>query len=461
MNQLNDLASSQTTEHATPSNLPSVIAPDNTQLIDVVKSLIAGNYLIENNDTSPLGLALKALAERLTASSIQELDRVVLLSMCANETSMGSARLLYNLQRVSANSQAVASAAEELQASVQTIRTYSNEVNADNKNALNLVESVAAQLRQSVAAFLNITESVKTNSSAVTSLAGFASTVQGLSDEIKGIAFQTNILALNASVEAARAGDQGRGFAVIAQEMRTLANRSSDATQRISDLAKSFDSQMNRVASSLNETIAVVQTGQAAIAQVDENTQAMYQGLQRTVASIVQISESIDEQNTASTVVARNIARIASQTEHSVHSTDEIVDSIEQIQGYINEQINRLAELSLPNKIIKLAQSDHVIWKKRLVNMICGKQGLQEKELADHHSCRLGKWYDQVTDASLLQRPEFKQLLRPHQLVHHHGKLAVAAYNKGDIKAALLEIAEVEAASVDVLNLLKSMEESN
>ena len=461
MNQLNDLASSQTTENSTTSNLPSVIAPDNTQLIDVVKSLIAGNYLIENNDCSPLGFALKALAERLTASSIQELDRVVLLSMCANETSMGSARLLYNLQRVSANSQAVASAAEELQASVQTIRTYSNEVNADNKNALNLVESVAAQLRQSVAAFLNITESVKTNSSAVTSLAGFASTVQGLSDEIKGIAFQTNILALNASVEAARAGDQGRGFAVIAQEMRTLANRSSDATQRISDLAKSFDSQMNRVASSLNETIAVVQTGQAAIAQVDENTQAMYQGLQRTVASIVQISESIDEQNTASTVVARNIARIASQTEHSVHSTDEIVDSIEQIQGYINEQINRLAELSLPNKIIKLAQSDHVIWKKRLVNMICGKQGLQEKELADHHSCRLGKWYDQVTDASLLQRPEFKQLLRPHQLVHHHGKLAVAAYNKGDIKAALLEIAEVEAASVDVLNLLKSMEESN
>jgi methyl-accepting chemotaxis protein len=460
MNQLNDLTSSQATEHTTTSNLPSVIAPDNTQLIDIVNSLIAGNYLIENNDTSPLGIALKTLAERLTASSIQELDRVVLLSMCANETSMGSARLLYNLQRVSANSQAVASAAEELQASVQTIRTYSNEVNADNKNALNLVESVAAQLRQSVAAFLNITESVKTNSSAVTSLAGFASTVQGLSDEIKGIAFQTNILALNASVEAARAGDQGRGFAVIAQEMRTLANRSSDATQRISDLAKSFDSQMNRVASSLNETIAVVQTGQAAIAQVDENTQSMYQGLQRTVASIVQISESIDEQNTASTVVARNIARIASQTEHSVHSTDEIVDSIEQIQGYINEQINRLAELTLPNKIIKLAQSDHVIWKKRLVNMICGKQGLQEKELADHHSCRLGKWYDQVTDTSLLQRPEFKQLLRPHQLVHHHGKLAVAAYNKGDIKAALLEISEVEAASVDVLSLLKSMEES-
>lgn len=129
-----------------------------THFVDIVNSLIDGNYLIENTDTSPLGLALSSLAERLTATSSQELDRVVLLSMCANETSMGSARLLYNLQRVSANSQAVAAAAEELQASVQTIRTYSNEVNADNKNALNLVESVAAQLGQSVAAFLDITK---------------------------------------------------------------------------------------------------------------------------------------------------------------------------------------------------------------------------------------------------------------------------------------------------------------
>jgi methyl-accepting chemotaxis protein len=441
------------------SNAPVATAGANEHLIQVVQALCQGNYLVQIETDTPVGQALKALAERLTAAASQELDRVVLLSMCANETSMGSARLLYNLQRVSANSQAVAAAAEELQASVQTIRSYSNEVNADNKNALSLTESVATQLRQSVAAFSDINDSVKTNSSAVTSLAGFGATVQGLSDEIKGIAFQTNILALNASVEAARAGEHGRGFAVIAQEMRTLATRSSEATQRISELAKSFDSQMKRVAASLNATIAVVQTGEAAIADVDANTQTMFQGLQRTVASIVHISESIDEQNTASAVVARNIARIAAQTEHSVNSTDEIVDSIEQIQSYINEQINSLAELALPNKIIKLAQSDHVIWKKRLVNMICGKQGLKEKELADHHSCRLGKWYDQVTDANLLQRPEFKQLLRPHQLVHHHGKLAVAAYNTGDIKAALAEIADVEAASVDVLRLLRKMEQ--
>ncbi len=426
--------------------------------IEIVHSLIKGDYLVQIHDVTPLGIALKQLAERLSKSAGQQLDNVVLLSICANETSMSSARLLYNLQHVSANSQEVASAAEELQSSVQNIRSYSNEVNTDNQNALTLTESVAEQLRQSVAAFSNIQESVETNSSAITSLASFAATVQGLSDEIKGIAFQTNILALNASVEAARAGEHGRGFAVIAQEMRTLANRSSEATQRISDLAKSFDKQMNRVASSLNETIIVVKNGEEAIAKVNMNTQTMYQGLQRTVASILQISASIEEQNTASAAVAGNIARIAAQTEHGVESTDEIVDSIDQLQNYINEQINQIAEFSLPNKIIKLAQSDHVIWKKRLVNMICGKQGLQEKELADHHSCRLGKWYDQVTDTQLLQRPEFKQLLRPHQLVHHHGKLAVAAYNSGDVKSALAEIAAVEAASEDVLALLKKME---
>ena len=428
------------------------------ELVQIVNSLIDGNYIVEIDDTTALGIALKTLAARLNATSGQELDRVVQLSICANETSMGAARLLYNLQRVSSGAQAVASAAEELQASVETIRTYGNDVNVDSKQALRLVDSIAAQLTESVTAFLNITESVKSNRSAITSLTSFSANVQGLSDEIKSIAFQTNILALNASVEAARAGEQGRGFAVIAQEMRTLANRSSDATQSISDLAKSFESQMTQVAASLSDTVLVVKNGQAAIAEVDTNMQSMHLGLQRTVSSIMQISESMDEQNIAASVVAKNIAKIAAQTEHSVHSTDAIVDSIDQIQSFINLQINQLAELTLPNKIIKLAQSDHVVWKKRLVNMICGKQGLKEKELTDHHSCRLGKWYDQVTDPQMLQRSEFKQLLRPHQLVHHHGKLAVAAYNNGDIKTALLEISEVEAASVDVLKLLKSME---
>jgi methyl-accepting chemotaxis protein len=124
----------------------------------------------------------------------------------------------------------------------------------------------------------------------------------------------------------------------------------------------------------------------------------------------------------------------------------------------VTGQLAILADCNIPNKIIKLAQSDHVIWKKRLANMIIGKEGLKPGELADHHNCRLGKWYYSVTDTTLKARPDFSRLENPHALVHRHGIEAVKLYNAGDVEGALREIAAVEAASIDVLKFLRNLE---
>lgn len=90
--------------------------------------------------------------------------------------------------------------------------------------------------------------------------------------------------------------------------------------------------------------------------------------------------------------------------------------------------------------------------------MVVGKEGLRSDELADHHSCRLGKWYDQVTDERYTRNRTFRDLIHPHQEVHQHGKRAVDLFNRGDIAGALAEIAEVERASVDVLQGLSDLE---
>lgn len=429
------------------------------QALAVIDALCKGDYSIPIEGTTPLGNALQRLSQALRLQSVDSLDSVVKLSMCSNETSIASAKLLYNLKNVDDRAQSVSSAAEEMRVTAEQIKGYSDQIRTENHTSFTMVEEVMQSSKASVAAFEKINESVTLNSAKVAELSIFARSVRDIADEIKGIAFQTNLLALNASVEAARAGAVGAGFGVVAQEMRHLSTRSTDATKRITDLADVFEQQMANVSLALKSSVGNVLEGKEAIAQVEARMSAMRTTISSVTNSIEHISDSIKEQTAASVEVADGIFSISQETSASVNSTDQIVDSMGDLQTLINGQINKLAELNLPNKIIKLAQSDHVIWKCRLVNMISGKQGLQEKELADHNSCRLGKWYNAVKNSAVGNQREFHDLLIPHEKVHLHGKRAVALYNRHDVGGALQEIEVVEEASKDVLRLLKAMEQ--
>ena len=427
-------------------------------LLASIEALRQGNYMVEIDQSSSLGRSLHDFIVELRESNEDDLDRVVRLSMRSNETSIASARLLYNLKNVDERAHSIASAAEEMRSSVEQIKNYGQEVSRESNSSMEIAEAVSASLKKSVTAFESINTSVINNGEKVSELSGFAVQVRDIADEIKGIAFQTNLLALNASVEAARAGSVGAGFSVVAQEMRSLSIRSSDATKQITDLVNHFEAQMRGISNALKESIETVDQGKNTIHDVDQRMSSMRESANKISDRMQNISHSITEQSTASTEVADAISSIANNTTASVKSTDSIVDAMNELQNQINDQIAKISLLEVPNKIVKLAQSDHVLWKKRLVNMISGKEGLDIQELADHHSCRLGKWYDKVTDVSLNGRHEFKALQEPHKLVHLHGIKAVELYNNGDVRGALAEIEAVEYSSVEVLRLLKALE---
>lgn len=428
------------------------------ETLDVIDALIAGNYQVEVNFNGPVGSALKKLADKLKHGGIGDLNRVVDVSICANETSISSAQLLYNLKCADDQAQSIAAAAEQLQSSIEQIRENGQSVREGNQESSKTVDEVCTSLNVSVTAFEKIRTAVLQNSEQVGQMAGFASEIRKIAEAIKDIAFQTNLLALNASVEAARAGSIGAGFAVVAQEMRVLSNNSSDATKLITDLVDDFEEQMKGISGTLHSSVKSVDEGKVAIEAVDNQMDTMRDNINNSSELINQISYAIEEQGAASSSVSAGIGAVAKNTTESVNATDHILDSMNHLQDHINEQIVNIGELDLPQKVIKLAQSDHVIWKKRLLNMISGKEGLNDTELADHHSCRLGKWYDKVTDSTLTSNPLFKQLLAPHEKVHSHGKLAVQHYNNHDVSKALEEINIVEHYSAEVLRLLKEME---
>lgn len=428
------------------------------EAIAVIESLCKGDYLVEVTGESPLASALKRLASGLSTNASERLDTIVQLSMSTNETSIASANLLYNLRNVDDHAQSIASAAEEMRSTVGEIKGYSDSIDTLSRESLTLANEVSKDLTGTVGAFAKIQTSVQASSERLDGLSQFAKTVRNISEEIKGIAFQTNLLSLNASVEAARAGQSGLGFAVVAREMRTLSDRSGDATKKITQLVNDFEGEMTEITHSLGESSGSVDEGRKSIDLVSNRMANLIKEFSKVPENTLQISTALAEQATASADVANGVSTIAEHTSSSVDSTDQIVDAIDAIQDNINTMITRIAELNIRNKVVKLAQSDHVIWKKRLASMVAGKEGLNSAELADHHSCRLGKWYDQVVDNNMRSNSSFRQLVEPHRLVHSHGKRAVDFYNAGEIDRALKEIEQVESASVEVLRLLKALE---
>lgn len=429
------------------------------ELIRCLNAVREGHYDQVPSGDDPVSRALTALIDELKSRALSDLNDIVNLSIQSNETGISSAKALMQLREVDVRTQQVAAAAEQMTASVQEIKSGSDAImtSVGQTDAMTLRGQKAMQ--NSISSMDNISETVDTTLDRVKGFTGFTKKISNIAEDIKSIAFQTNLLSLNASVEAARAGEAGAGFNVVANEVRLLSARTSDATKQIEGLVTDLQQQMGDVMGNIESSTKAIETGQKSVNEAGELMEEIQSGIEQVKLVSRQIDDSLKEQSAASHEVAVGISDIAGNTSQNVSEIDQVLNTMDKVEALIGTRINVLSQLEVPGKILKLAKSDHVIWKRRLANMVSGRQGLNSSELADHHSCRLGKWYDRVTDYAYTNQPSFRQLQLPHKLVHDNGLKAVDLYNAGRYREAMDKIAEVEAASVDVLNLLDQLEQ--
>lgn len=440
-----------------PDQLTMLQARDEA-LAEYIEALTEGNFLAPGcKGEDRLSKAVANLAARLAEDASNKLDAIVDINVQSNETAISAARMLTACRDVDQRTQALAAASEEMVASVGLIRSNAEDAAANAAQMRAGAEQGMSTVRLASKAMERVEATANDASDKVLALSAASEEIGAIVGSIDAIARQTNLLALNATIEAARAGEAGRGFAVVASEVKGLSQQTGRATEDIRERIQRLRDEVDLIVTAMSDCKSAAAESKGVVTQLGEEMSNVENRTITLTGGMDEIASILNQQTDASREVAEGIAAIAQMTLANVEQIKKISSQLDVAQGIAGKQLQGISGLSFDNKIPRLAKADHVIWKKRLADMAIGRATLKADELADHHSCRLGKWY--YGDGSLAMRNHraFGPLEKPHALVHDHGKRAAKLFADGDLAGALREISLVEEASVDVLRLLDDL----
>jgi len=430
---------------------------DQNEIAKALRAMMKGDFSHLPEADDDLSAALCELGQFLADDSKETLDRTVRFSMNASDAMTSVAQMSSNLMETDSRTQTMAAAVEELTASINQITEASNTA-TERASSSNAAAQEGVQSVNTIVHHMDrITDVVQNVSDRTQTLTDAANQIAGILGTIDAIAKQTNLLALNATIEAARAGDQGKGFAVVAGEVKVLANQTSAATEDIRGRINVLTEEIATFLKSVSGALEEVDSGKKAVNSTKDGINGISEDVSDVSTRMEEISLMLSEQTKAVQEIGSGLSNVADLSSHNRDRTEKTIKSVGATESLIEEQFAKLENLLIPDYVLFRAKSDHFIWKKKLAEMFVGLNNLQQSELADHHQCRLGKWYDQISDPSFTNNPDFKALVEPHSRVHQFGKDAAAAYTQGNPEEAERLFHKMEDASFEVIGLLDQL----
>ncbi len=319
------------------NTLDALVAPVK-EGADVLAVMASGDFRVRmegeyHGDLELLKKSINTVAESLDNAFQKVLEAVESTTGVSAEISSSTEQMAAGAQEQTSQAGDVASAVEEMTRTIIENSRNASEAAGTAKKSKDAAEQGGDVVRQTVTGMNRIADVVRKSAVTIQELGKSSNQIGEIVSVIDDIADQTNLLALNAAIEAARAGEQGRGFAVVADEVRKLAERTTKATKEIAQMIKKIQSETSGAVTAMQQGTKEVENGIQLTDKAGTALDEIVSVSQKVTDMVTQIAAASEEQSVTSEEISKNVEAITTVTQETSSGIQQIAQAAETLRS--------------------------------------------------------------------------------------------------------------------------------